>query len=234
MLKRFLSISLLLLVTACVSEDIKICPMVTISRENAYLIQKANYQDDFQVELKGYEGFCFYDNRVKQEKAQIVPIFQITKLRNTDESDIQFSYFTNTIKGPPQYLGRRSYFVSTHMTQGERNKEFKGSPIEVKIPLEMMYDFEIMMGLDISRQENLYNQRLFDVEYKYYVGKPFPEPDIVKLKAYPEDLNADGTPYEPKYVTRKTPSTQKNPVTHPSSNAVEPVQPASSCSSCNL
>lgn len=201
MFKKFLSCFLLVLVSSCVlDEPYRHCPLVTINREDARLIQKVNYQDDFEVELKAIEGYCFFDTRVKQEKAKIIPIFVVNKLRNTDETDIQFSWFTNTIKGPPAYLGKKNYFVGTSMTFGERSKEFKGPEIEVKIPAEMMYDFEVFAGLVVSPQEKKYNQRIFDVDFDYYEDQPTPEPYNVKLKVYPERYYEDGTPAEPEYA----------------------------------
>lgn len=202
---KFLSLVIVLLVSSCVVEQpYQMCPVVSIAREDAKLIQKVNYQDDFMVELKGFDGYCYFDTRVKQEKAVITPIFIVTKLRNTDETDVQFSWFTNTVKGPPAYLGRRSYFAGTHIGQGERIKEFKGRPVEVKIPLEMMYEFEILMGLDVSQEEKKYNQRIFDVEYDYYEYPPQIEAPTVKLKVYPEVYYEDGTPVEPEYLKAKS------------------------------
>lgn len=225
MSKKFLSLVLLLLVSACVVEKTyQYCPYVTISREDAKLIQKVNYQDDFMVELKGFDGYCYFDSRVKQEKAVITPIFVITKLRNTDETDVQFSWFTNTIKGPPAYLGRRSYFAGTHIGQGERVKEFKGRPVEVKIPAEMMYEFEIFMGLDVSKEEKKYNQRIFDVEYDYYEYPPKIEAPAVKLKVYPEVYYEDGTPVEPEYLKGRNEGPER----------LSPAAESESCGSCGL
>lgn len=186
---------------ACVlKEPERFCPFVTIKRDDARLIQKVNYQDDFEVEFKGIEGYCWYDGRVKKEKARITPIFVVRKLRNTDESDIHFSWFTNTVKGPPAYLGKKAYFAAVSMNKGERIKEFRGEAVDVKIPREMMYEFEIFAGLVVSPQEKQYNRRIFDVDFEYYDGTAASEPDAVKLKVYPELYNEDGSVAEPEYI----------------------------------
>lgn len=145
----------------------KQCPIITIKRADARLIQLANYQDNYEIELTGVEAFCYYDQRVKQEKARIVPIFKIRKLRNTDESDVHFSWFTETIKGPPAYLGKKSYFVEVSLQEDEREKEVKGKFVDVKIPKEEMYEFEIFAGLEMSKKEREYNQKIFDVDLGY-------------------------------------------------------------------
>ena len=154
---------ILLMITGCVSNipaGYKQCPLISIKREDARLIQLVNYQDNYEIELVGVEGFCYFDTRVKKEKAVITPLFKIRKLRNTDESDIHFQWFTNTIKGPPAYLGKKTYFVEVTLSKDEREKEFKGKTVEVKIPADMMYEFEIFAGLELSKQEkNIYVSR---------------------------------------------------------------------------
>lgn len=203
MIKKICICAFFALLSACVvKEPYRQCPLVTIKRDDSRLIQKVNYQDDFEVEFKGVEAFCYFDERVKQEKAKIIPIFVVHKLRNTDETDIHFSWFTNTIKGPPAFLGKKAYFTGTSMLQGERSKEFRGEEVEVKIPVEMMYEFEIFAGLVVSPEEKKYNQRLFDVDFGYYEDQPTPEPVAVKLKVYPQLYYEDGSVAEPEYVTK--------------------------------
>ena len=84
------------------------CPVVIIPRDIAYVTQKVNYIDDFQIELKGYSGYCYFDKRINRRKAVIIPQFEVRRLRqNLDETDVDFTYFTETIKGPPEYLGKK-------------------------------------------------------------------------------------------------------------------------------
>lgn len=204
MVKKLYICLIFAFLSACVVEEpFRQCPLLTIKREDSRLIQKVNYQDDFEVEFKGVEAYCYFDERVKQEKAKITPIFIVHKLRNTDETDIHFSWFTNSIKGPPAYLGKKTYFAETSMPQGMRTKEFRGQEVEVKIPLEMMYDFEVFAGLVVSPQEKKYNQRIFDVDFNYYEDQPIPEPYTVKLKVYPELYYEDGTVAEPEDLKKK-------------------------------
>ena len=199
MLKKFLPVLMIVLLGGCAETPDRLCPLVTLSRENSRLIQKVNYQDDFEVEFKGYEGYCFYDKRVNREKARITPIFVVTKLRKTDESDVHFSWFTETLKGPPEYLGRRDYFTGTTLPQGGRSKEFRGQSVELKIPDYMKYEFEINAGLNLSKEEKKYNRRIFDVDFEYYEGSPQPEKPAVKLNVYPQEVYEDGTPVDVKY-----------------------------------
>ena len=66
MFKKLLSLALLFLTVSCASRlpaDSR-CPLVEIPRDRAYLVQKINYSDEFQIELIGYEGFCGYDEKL--------------------------------------------------------------------------------------------------------------------------------------------------------------------------
>ena len=196
---------MLLMMAACTTsapKGYKQCPLVTIKREDARLIQIVNYQDNFEIELVGFEGFCYYDTRVNQEKAKITPLFVVSKLRNTDESDVQFSWFTNTIKGPPAFLGKKTYFVETTLKKDEKRKEFKGKEVEVKIPVDMMYEFEIFAGLELSPKEKKYNQRLFDVDLGYYDDNSSLEPYHVDVREYPAQYYEDGSMAEPENLRK--------------------------------
>lgn len=191
---------LMLFLTACIADKgNEFCPYAVIRRADARLIQKVNYQDDFLIEMIGWEGYCYFDSRVKKEKAVIVPVFMISRLRDSDETDVHFSWFANTLKGPPAYLGKRTFFAEAKLKAGERKTKFKGKAVEIKVPSEMKYEFEILLGMNASKKEKAYNTRLYDVEYNAegdYPSAPRPE---AELKEYPENFYEDGTPVKPNF-----------------------------------
>ena len=101
MLKKFYLL-LLVLAAGCQSGvmDYETCPRVQIIRDNAYLTQVVNYREEFQINLIGYDGYCYMDRKINQNKALIKPIFQIKRLRPSDETDVHFAFYTETVKGP--------------------------------------------------------------------------------------------------------------------------------------
>lgn len=143
------------------------CPNVVIPRASAYVTQKVNSRDEFQIQLTGFEGYCYFDKKVNRQKAVITPLFEIIKLRMVDESELSFNFFTQTIKGPPAYLGKWVHPVTATIPLNEKFVKFKGNPVELKIPNENPYGFEIMLGLQLSNEEKLYNSRTFDINYKF-------------------------------------------------------------------
>lgn len=172
-MKRFFLIALFLL-GACRETMLSLdpadtsCPQVQIMRNDAYLTQYVNYKETFQINLTGYEGYCYYEENVERYRAVIRPIFTIKRLRPSDETDVRFSYYTETVKGPPAYLGKKTHFVTAKIGLNELETEYKGSDAYVYIPSVIADDYDVRLGLWISPNERRYNQRTFDINYRYY------------------------------------------------------------------
>ncbi len=144
------------------------CPQVIIPRDVAYVTQKVNYKDDFRIELLGYSGYCYFDKRVNRRKAVITPEFEVSRLRQRlDETDVDFEYFAETIKGPPEYLGKKHYFGHVTIPLNQREMRFSGRPLELKVPNAEYGAFEIYLGLELSPEERKYNNRTFDIKYRF-------------------------------------------------------------------
>jgi len=173
MIKRFVLIAVFLL-TSCGKQMVALdpfdasCPQVQIIRNDAYLTQYVKYKEAFQINLSGYEGYCHYEEGVGRYKAVIRPIFTIKRLRPSDETDVRFSYYTETVKGPPEYLGKKTYFANAKIGLNDREVIYKGSTASVYIPSVIADDYDVNLGLWISPEEKLYNQRTFDINYRYY------------------------------------------------------------------
>lgn len=144
-----------------------LCPRVVINREDSYLTQIVNYREEFQISIIGFDGYCYFDTRVNRTKAVIEPIFKIKRLRQSDESDVHFAYFTETVKGPPAYLGKKTYYLNVTIPENELETEYKAKAVEVKIPEDMKYEFDINLGLVMTKEEQKYNERTFDINYRY-------------------------------------------------------------------
>jgi len=160
----------LLLIAGCSygAMDYETCPRVQIIRDNAYLTQVVNYRENFQVNLIGYDGYCFYDRKLGQNKALIKPVFQIKRLRPGDETEVHFAFYTETIKGPPQYIGKKTHFTVAEIPADVIEIEYTAPQVQVYVPEEFKYSYDINMGLVISPEERKYNKRTFDIEYRYY------------------------------------------------------------------
>ena len=149
------------------SDEFYLCPMVSIPRESSYLIQKYDNIDSFRIEITGFDGFCFYDDRTKSNRAAVTPIFKITRLRPSDEADIHFSYFIETAEGPVEFLGKQTFHTKVTLPTDSQYLHFKARQTQVRLPLEENAKIDIRMGLVMSRSEKNYNKTIFDIDYKY-------------------------------------------------------------------
>lgn len=169
MLKKIMLLGFCGFLAGCMSEFNSgiLCPRVEIPRETAYLTQIVRYKDQFQVELTGYTGYCWFDKRVNRNKASLTPEFVVRRLRPSPDTSVDFSYYTETLQGPPEYLGRRTYFETVDIAAAETEKKFSGKTVELKVPDFEEYKFTIELGLVLSPEELKYNRRTFDVNYDY-------------------------------------------------------------------
>ena len=169
MIKK-LQILLFIALTGCSSGilDYETCPRVQIMREDAYLSQVVHSRETFQINLIGFDGYCYWDKKIKQNKALIKPIFQIKRLRPSDETEVHFSFYTETVKGPPEYLGKKTHFAVAPIPATALEIEYTAPQVLVYVPEEYKYSYDINMGLVITAEERKYNHRTFDVEYRYF------------------------------------------------------------------
>ena len=147
-------------------EDL-LCPNVNILRDDSYITQFVHYKETFQISITGYEGYCYFDEPTQRYRAVVRPTFKIKRLRPSDETDVRFSYYTETVKGPPEYLGKKTYFATVHIPLDAREKEYTAPQTLAYIPNEMENDYDINLGLWISPEEAKYNHRTFDINYRY-------------------------------------------------------------------
>lgn len=145
----------------------ELCPQVQILRDEAYLTQYVGYKETFQISISGHQGYCYYDNDVERYRAVIRPIFTIKRLTPSKESDVRFSYYTETVKGPPQYLGKKTYHLMVHIPPQKQEITYMAPETKVFIPQKMIKDYDVNLGLWISPNEAAYNKKTFDINYHY-------------------------------------------------------------------
>ncbi len=171
MLKNFIVFLSVAFISSCSfwrSGEYNMCPRVQISRDNSYLTQVVNYKEQFQISLIGFEGFCYFDSKVNQQKARVSALFEIKRLRPSDENAVDFAYYTSSVKGPKEFLGKKTYYEHVEIPADKKLVEYKSQPVDIRIPENMKYSFDIYLGMVISPEEYKYNKRTFDINYKYY------------------------------------------------------------------
>ena len=163
-MKTKLSLLIFPLIAGCVSysqetyEDLGACPKVQIRQEDRSIIQKAGGRDLFKIEMVGYNGHCYYDERVQKDKAVVSPTFKITRLSDTNIEDVHFSYYLETYEGPARFLGKKTYFSEVRMPKGSFESYHTADGGELSVPAGE-YDFEMYAGLNAVLQDSEYKTK---------------------------------------------------------------------------
>lgn len=181
-MKKYLLLSLICVLASCVSsfrqEDFR-CPRVVMPADKAYMTQIMHYADNFRIELTGYEGYCYTESDVARRYAVITPQFRVTRLNDNDETAVDFEYFTEIVQGPPEFLGKQTYFASAQIGKNVTSVMTSGRPVKVKIPLDND-DIEVVLGLNVSAAADTYNRRTFapgaEIQAQPVEAKPASEP----------------------------------------------------------
>ena len=169
-MKKYLSILLLFFLCSCtysfeqdnLEHNKHNCAKIYIPTSNSYLVQIVNYSANFRVELTGYESYCYNYLPADMRFAVITPYFRVTRLRPSKDTEVDFSFYTQTQKGPPEFLGKRSYFASVDI-YGDV-VDIKAKPVKVRVPLQSS-GFEVELGLDLSKAEKDYNSYNPDINF---------------------------------------------------------------------
>ena len=164
-MKRYVLIFCFLMLSACsfFYKDTSglVCAQVVNDNNASYFTRTRGNVEDFRIELIGNESYCYDANNVSRRYIVISPKFKITRLSSTDETRVDFSFYTETIKGPPEFIGKRSYFFTGNLDKDTKEIIVTARPVKVKAPLNDQ-NFTVMLGLDISDSEQAYNLRTFD------------------------------------------------------------------------
>jgi hypothetical protein len=130
---------------------------VHIRQNDTRIVQTEAGQPLFRIEMTGAQGYCYYNEKTHKDKAQIRPTFRITRLSDSDVTDIHFSYYLETVRGPSRYLGRKTFFETVTLADGEPDLEIIATGGELIIPEPGTYELDVFAGL---------NARKVDSEYK--------------------------------------------------------------------
>ena len=170
-MRKFYIFLALIFLSSCASTEYSFCPNVVIPRETGYLRQIVNSRQEFNVEITGFEGYCYYDESIGRNKAVIKPIFSISRVAPSDQSDVDFSYFIKLPEGPGVNIDKYSLPQSVSMEFSEKRKEVYGRETTVKLPMTNLEEFKITLGLNITKQEHYYNNKTFDIKHDYFEKK---------------------------------------------------------------
>jgi major membrane immunogen (membrane-anchored lipoprotein) len=127
--------------------NIDICPKAHLRQNDIKITQFEADQPLFDIRLIGYDGYCYFNEKTNKHKAVLKPRFQITRLSDSDVTDIHFSYYLETVEGPAKYIGKKTFFETLSIAEGQTDLTYTGANREIIIPEPGTYNLDIYIGL---------------------------------------------------------------------------------------
>ena len=70
-----------------------------------------------------------------------------------------FSYYLETVEGPTNYLGKKTYFAEVHIPRGVTVLDYSAEGGELTIPVPGTYNMDIYLGLKAKVQDLEYRTK---------------------------------------------------------------------------
>ena len=166
-MKHFLVLLMLPLIFSCSSSNVVEydCPPIVILRNDARLYQNDGFVDKFQINMVGYESFCY--TKAGKRFAEITPIIKVRRLEQSSTNRLDFSFFVKTSQNAEDYLGKRVYQQSATISALKNEETYKGKNTVTRIPMPPYKDFKIFLGFEMNRQEQNKSKQMIDIDYRY-------------------------------------------------------------------
>lgn len=156
--KTFFGLFLMFL-CSCVSEQTEplkkvyklspeeMCPKIEVKKQDSVIVQKVGSEPIFEISIKGFEGFCYYNERTRKNKAVVRPKVLVRRLSETTISTVHFSYYLETSVGPAAYLGQKIYFEKVLMPKDVEDIEYVLDARELQVPEYAEHRPDLYLGL---------------------------------------------------------------------------------------
>lgn len=162
-------VGLMLLAVSCspIPSDESVCPNIVLPRQTARQYQDNGRSDKFQINLTGFESYCYTDEKTNHRYAKITPIFKVRRMEASNTTRLDVSFFVKTSLNAKNYLGRRDYFQTLQIAEDAREDTVKGRSTVTRIINPPYGDFFIELGMSLSPGEEQKAKSMFDIDYRY-------------------------------------------------------------------
>lgn len=149
------------------SDNANKCPVISISKETSRAFYVDNNIDKFQINLVGYEGYCYTEPSNNRRYASITPIFKIRRLEASSITSIDIDFYIKTSINAEDYLGFRKFNQTLNIPQNTKELVIKGRQTKTRISQPPYSGFDISLGLSLSEAEKQKAKQMLDIDYSY-------------------------------------------------------------------
>ncbi len=198
-------------------EEVDGCPQISIPQDAGRVFQNNGASDIFQINLIGYESYCFTHSSNNRRYAVITPLFKVRRLQADDTTSLDVNFYVKTSINAEDYLGVKEFSQVLNIPQSSKEEVIKGRRTLTRIPKLPYGDFDIRLGLVLTPSERAKARSMFDIYYQYLdEEEPLPSGEIKT-----ENIYIDVSDDEVFYGGRKSFFIKK------------PTPPQNSCNTCS-
>ena len=168
-MRKFLILGFVCLLSACsyVDSSEYECPKISIPRETTRSYQNNGQFDEFQINLVGFESFCYTEPVTNRRYASITPTFKVRRLEASSVSSIDTSFYIKTSINAEDYLGIRNYNQVLNIPTSSKEVIVTGKQTITRIPTQPYNNFEIYIGMTMNNEAFSKANKKFDIDYRY-------------------------------------------------------------------
>ena len=148
-------------------EEVDGCPKISIPQDADRVFQSNGVSDTFQINLIGYESFCFTHSSNNRRYAVITPLFKVRRLQADDTTSLDIKFYVKTSINAEDYLGVKEFYQVLNIPQSSKEEIIKGRRTLTRIPKLPYGDFDIRLGLVLTSAEKAKARSMYDIYYKY-------------------------------------------------------------------
>ena len=192
-MKRFTAFLLLPFLVSCSqgSRPDDGCPEISIPRETARVYQNNGKFDEFQINLVGYEGYCYTEPSNNRRYALITPLFKVRRLEDSPTSSLDVDFYIKTSVNEEDYLGTRKFSQTLSIPRSVKEQTVKGRPTVTRLSRPPYEGFSVELGMALSDEAKNKTKGMFDIDYRYLSAEEIAAQNEEEIKKVYLEVAAD-------------------------------------------
>ena len=169
LMKRFLSFLSMLLIASCSSgyNTENDCPPIYIPRESTRIYKNNGSIDDFQINVVGFDAYCYTEEANNRRYAIISPVFKVRRLEDSHTTSLDVDFYVKTSVNKEDYVGINRFNQVLNIPSDSKDAIIRGKETKTRIMKQPYGDFSIDLGIVLEGASSDKSKSMFDIDYKY-------------------------------------------------------------------